>query len=234
MSIAITDDHRALAETAADFLTKRSARGDARALLEAPEEGLPSWWGELADLGGGPNQGHARGSVFNALQYRDDRRSLIEDATGGGGDDRLTGNAGGNRLFGGGGDDHRTAFHLDDCQIGSRKPGARRQLAAGHHDGVEQDGRLGGPLRLLKDQRVTRPGGGGARDRGGGQRDPDLGVHGGLQGPGEAHDPRFGGPGATLYSQGVGGFARPIKRPIAALAGSGRPNGPTDLSPRGA
>ncbi len=51
MSIAITDDHRALAETAADFLTKRSARGDARALLEAPEEGLPSWWGELADLG---------------------------------------------------------------------------------------------------------------------------------------------------------------------------------------
>ncbi len=51
MSIAITDDHRALAETAADFLTKRSAREDARALLESRDEGLPSWWGELADLG---------------------------------------------------------------------------------------------------------------------------------------------------------------------------------------
>ena len=38
---------------------------------------------QLADLGGGPNGGHARGSVFNALQYRGDRRSLIEDATGG-------------------------------------------------------------------------------------------------------------------------------------------------------
>ncbi len=51
MSIAITDDHRALAETAADFLTKRSAREDARALLESRDEGLPSWWGEVAGLG---------------------------------------------------------------------------------------------------------------------------------------------------------------------------------------
>ena len=51
MSIAITDDHRALAETAADFLTRRGARAGARALLEASEEGLPSWWGELAGLG---------------------------------------------------------------------------------------------------------------------------------------------------------------------------------------
>ena len=30
MSIAISDDHRALSETAADFLTKREARGAAR------------------------------------------------------------------------------------------------------------------------------------------------------------------------------------------------------------
>ncbi len=51
MSIAITDDHRALADTAADFLTKRSAREGARALLEAPDEPLPDWWGELAGLG---------------------------------------------------------------------------------------------------------------------------------------------------------------------------------------
>jgi 3-oxochol-4-en-24-oyl-CoA dehydrogenase len=51
MSIAITDDHRALAATASDFLTKRDARGAARALLEAPEEGLPPFWGDLAGLG---------------------------------------------------------------------------------------------------------------------------------------------------------------------------------------
>ncbi len=51
MSIAITDDHQTLAETARDFLGRRDARGDARALLEAAGEELPSWWDELAALG---------------------------------------------------------------------------------------------------------------------------------------------------------------------------------------
>ena len=43
---------------------------------------------QLADLGGGPNGGHARGNVFNALQYHGDARSLIENAIGGSGNDR--------------------------------------------------------------------------------------------------------------------------------------------------
>ena len=51
MSIAITDDHRALAGTAADFLRKRDARGAARALLEAPEEAQPPFWADLCALG---------------------------------------------------------------------------------------------------------------------------------------------------------------------------------------
>jgi alkylation response protein AidB-like acyl-CoA dehydrogenase len=51
MSIAITDDHRALAETAAEFLQKREARRAARALLEAPTEQLPELWDELVGLG---------------------------------------------------------------------------------------------------------------------------------------------------------------------------------------
>ena len=51
MSIAITDDHRALAETASSFLGKREARAEARALLEAPEEGRPALWDELVSLG---------------------------------------------------------------------------------------------------------------------------------------------------------------------------------------
>jgi alkylation response protein AidB-like acyl-CoA dehydrogenase len=51
MSIAITDDHRALAEAASEFLQKRDARGAGRALLEAPEEGRPSFWDELIGLG---------------------------------------------------------------------------------------------------------------------------------------------------------------------------------------
>src|SRR3546814_15941454 len=51
MSIAITEDHRALADTAADLLAKRVARGAARALLEAPDEPLPDLWKDLAGLG---------------------------------------------------------------------------------------------------------------------------------------------------------------------------------------
>jgi len=51
MSIAITEEHRALAETAADFLRTRDARGAARALLESTDEMMPAWWGELAQLG---------------------------------------------------------------------------------------------------------------------------------------------------------------------------------------
>ena len=51
MSIAISDDHRALSETASDFLTKRESRGAARALLEAETEELPPFWGDLVKLG---------------------------------------------------------------------------------------------------------------------------------------------------------------------------------------
>jgi len=51
MSIAITDDHRALAETASDFLVKHGARSAARALLEAPDEALPKFWADVAELG---------------------------------------------------------------------------------------------------------------------------------------------------------------------------------------
>ncbi|HEY8217609.1 MAG TPA: acyl-CoA dehydrogenase [Acidimicrobiia bacterium] len=51
MSIAITDEHRALADTAADLLRKRDARGAARSLLTAPREELPELWADLAELG---------------------------------------------------------------------------------------------------------------------------------------------------------------------------------------
>jgi alkylation response protein AidB-like acyl-CoA dehydrogenase len=51
MSLAITDDHRALADTASDFLAKHGSRAAARALLEAPTEGLPPFWDDLRALG---------------------------------------------------------------------------------------------------------------------------------------------------------------------------------------
>ncbi len=51
MTIAITDDHRTLADTAAELLRNRDSRGAARALLEAPEEPRPALWDEMAQLG---------------------------------------------------------------------------------------------------------------------------------------------------------------------------------------
>ncbi len=51
MAIALTDDHRALAETAADFLRKHGALAETRQLLNAPESALPSFWTALAELG---------------------------------------------------------------------------------------------------------------------------------------------------------------------------------------
>ena len=51
MPIAITDDHLALAEVAADFLQANNSRGAARALLEAPAETLPPFWDQVVELG---------------------------------------------------------------------------------------------------------------------------------------------------------------------------------------
>jgi hypothetical protein len=51
MSIAITEEHRALADSVSDFLSKKDARGAARALLESDSELLPGFWDDLGALG---------------------------------------------------------------------------------------------------------------------------------------------------------------------------------------
>src|SRR5580658_8268377 len=51
MSIAITEEHRALAQSVADFLTDHQSRAAARSLLEAEVDTLPAFWAELANLG---------------------------------------------------------------------------------------------------------------------------------------------------------------------------------------
>jgi 3-oxochol-4-en-24-oyl-CoA dehydrogenase len=51
MSIAITEDHRSLAETVRSFAEKRNLRGTARERLESPDDSLPDFWDELAELG---------------------------------------------------------------------------------------------------------------------------------------------------------------------------------------
>ena len=51
MSIALAEEHQELARVARAFLDSNEARGQARALLEAPSEHLPSFWKEMAELG---------------------------------------------------------------------------------------------------------------------------------------------------------------------------------------
>lgn len=51
MGIAITDDHRELAEVARGFLTAHKARWAARSLLDASDEPRPAFWQNLVELG---------------------------------------------------------------------------------------------------------------------------------------------------------------------------------------
>ncbi len=51
MSIAITEDHKALAETVRSFAEKRNLRGAARERLESSDDVLPEFWSEFAELG---------------------------------------------------------------------------------------------------------------------------------------------------------------------------------------
>jgi 3-oxochol-4-en-24-oyl-CoA dehydrogenase len=51
MSIAISEEHRALAQTVAGFLTDHQSRATARSLLEAEADSRPAFWAELASLG---------------------------------------------------------------------------------------------------------------------------------------------------------------------------------------
>ena len=51
MAIAITEDHHALARTAAELLQKREARRASRELLEAETEPMPAMWDDIVNLG---------------------------------------------------------------------------------------------------------------------------------------------------------------------------------------
>src|ERR1700748_1555057 len=51
MGIALTDDHRELAEVARAFLTSQKARWAARSLLDSPDENRPGFWQAMVELG---------------------------------------------------------------------------------------------------------------------------------------------------------------------------------------
>ncbi len=118
---------------------------------------------QLAGLGGGPNGGKARGNVFNALQYKGDPRSLIEDATGGSGRDRIDGNSADNGLTGNAGKDVLRGLDGDDLLAG----GVDRDLLYGGSGddvlvgGAHSDVLIGGggcDTFLFSGARDSRPG----------------------------------------------------------------------------
>src|ERR1700758_3682919 len=51
MGIALTDDHRELAEVARAFLTSQKARWAARSLLDSADENRPGFWQDMVELG---------------------------------------------------------------------------------------------------------------------------------------------------------------------------------------
>ncbi|TAX58963.1 rhizobiocin [Rhizobium leguminosarum] len=74
--------------------------------------------GQLADLGGGPNNGYARGNIFNALLYHDNVASLIENVRAGSGNDTIVGNEADNALWGNAGNDTLTGDSGNDILDG--------------------------------------------------------------------------------------------------------------------
>jgi serralysin len=71
---------------------------------------------QLSNLGRGHS---ASGNIYNAFQYNDDSRSLIENAIGGRGSDRLWGNIADNTLVGGKGNDRSFGLDGDDVLRGN-------------------------------------------------------------------------------------------------------------------
>lgn len=74
---------------------------------------------QLANLGKFDNGHHiAGGNIYNALMYHGDKRSLIEDAIGGSGNDVIWGNQIKNRIVGNAGNDSLSGWQGNDHLIG--------------------------------------------------------------------------------------------------------------------
>jgi Ca2+-binding RTX toxin-like protein len=92
---------------------------------------------QLSNLGDG---NFARANLYNALQFNNDARSLIENAIGGSGNDAITGNAANNRLTGGAGADTLTGAVGNDILVGG--DGSDRMIG-----GLGADTMFGGGLK---------------------------------------------------------------------------------------
>lgn len=148
---------------------------------------------QLAWLGEGPR---AAGNIYNALLFEGDTRSLIENAIGGSGNDRLTGNQANNRLTGNAGDDVLVGLTGRDTLLGrtgddTLRAGAGADLAKGGSGADRLLGQLG--------EDTLR--GGNGRDTVYGKSGDDLAVGG------AGNDALFGGKGNDVL---IGGSGRDV------------------------
>ena len=109
----------------------------------------------MANLGTADDPHFARGSIYNALQYQDDPRSLIENAIGGSGLDRITGNAAENKLDGRAGNDTLNGLAGNDTLIGGT--GADRMIGGDDDDTYYVDDAATRSLRRRGRCGKTRP-----------------------------------------------------------------------------
>jgi serralysin len=161
---------------------------------------------QLAGLG----DGHfARGSIFNALEYNNNQGSLIENAIGGSGSDKLVGNDADNVLTGGlgadalsGGAGRDTASYATATAkvvVNLASPTGNKGDAAGDtYKSIENLNGSGFADTLAGDDHVNKINGGGGADaiNGGGGSDTLLG--------GSSDDRLYGGAGADDLYGGSG------------------------------
>ncbi|MGD9866178.1 MAG: calcium-binding protein, partial [Pseudodonghicola sp.] len=140
---------------------------------------------QLAQLG---PEASARGNIFNALLYKGDTRSLIENARGGSADDTIGGNQASNRLEGNAGNDALLGFGGRDILLG----GSGHDLLRGGAGGDRLIGDSGAD-RMFGDAGNDRLTGGQGNDQIRGGAGNDVIVGGG------GRDILFGDGGADVF-----------------------------------
>ncbi|MEM8550824.1 MAG: M10 family metallopeptidase [Pseudomonadota bacterium] len=154
------------------------------------------------EIGRGDDPIYAEGAVHNAWLFKGDRRSLIENAKGGRGDDEITGNVAHNRLEGGRGEDSLIGAAGRDTLLGGPGDDVLRGGTANDQlfgaGGADRLHGAGGRDLLVGAGGHDWLDGGRAGDRlnGGGGRDTLSG--------GTGHDHILGGKGADRISGGLG------------------------------
>jgi len=181
---------------------------------------------QLAGLGHGNTPS---GNIYNALLHEDDPRSLIENAEGGAGDDRITGNTADNRLTGNQGDDSLAGLSGADTLLGN---GGNDTLTGGGGADTLKGGSGADQINGNRGDDTLR--GGAGRDKVYGNKGDDriLGLKGldKLFG-GNGDDTLTGGAGRDAMTGGEGADSFVFEACDDSAADAARPDRIRDFTP---